>query len=72
VLCSRRRALLGAWYSDGADGRERYASLNAHVSSRAFPSALLRLPDGAETSAEKVEESYPVLLPGLDLLNRKL
>lgn len=56
----------------GADGRERYAALNAHVSSRAFPSALLRLPDGAATSAATIEESYPVLLPGLDLLNRAL
>ncbi|BEJ12274.1 hypothetical protein CspHIS471_0207340 [Cutaneotrichosporon sp. HIS471] len=50
---------------------ERYAALNAAVSSRAFPSALLRLPDGSATSGEKVEESYPVLLPGLDLLNHK-
>ncbi|BEJ04917.1 hypothetical protein CcaverHIS641_0207340 [Cutaneotrichosporon cavernicola] len=50
---------------------ERYATLNAAVSSRAFPSALLRLPDGSATSGEKVEESYPVLLPGLDLLNRE-
>ncbi|GMK54051.1 hypothetical protein CspeluHIS016_0106370 [Cutaneotrichosporon spelunceum] len=50
---------------------ERYAALNAAVSSRAFPSALLRLPDGSSTSAVKAEESYPVLLPGLDLLNHK-
>ncbi|TXT10442.1 uncharacterized protein COLE_04376 [Cutaneotrichosporon oleaginosum] len=52
---------------------ELYAALNAHVSSRAFPSALLRLPSGSETSAAStpVEESHPVLLPGLDLLNHK-
>jgi hypothetical protein len=65
--------------------RERYLAAATYLSSRAFPSRLLRLPDegqgrvdaqaqdvkeirGVKTITE--EDSYPVLLPALDLFNR--
>lgn len=54
--------------------RDRYLAVATYLTSRAFPSALLRLPDGETTSSETEvgaeAESHPVLLPGLDMLNR--
>lgn len=56
-----------------------YIDASTYISSRAFPSKLLTLPkEGSsgtkvkETSPADVkdEESHPLLLPGLDLLNR--
>ncbi|WWC58388.1 uncharacterized protein I303_100928 [Kwoniella dejecticola CBS 10117] len=50
---------------------ERYLASATYISSRSFPSKLLRIPaDGSIThEAEKDEGSQPVLLPGLDLFN---
>jgi hypothetical protein len=59
-----------------ADGpRERYLAASTYLSSRSFPSALLKLPEEGTTSSSAVntspdEESHPVLLPGVDMLNR--
>lgn len=58
--------------------RDRYLAVATYLTSRAFPSALLRLPNGeTKTSSSETEtevgaeaESHPVLLPGLDMLNR--
>lgn len=54
--------------------RDRYLATATYLSSRAFPSKLLRLSDigslttsAVQTSSE--EESHPVLLPGVDLFN---
>ncbi|KAK4685632.1 hypothetical protein P7C73_g4519, partial [Tremellales sp. Uapishka_1] len=54
---------------------DRFRTAMTYLSSRAFPSKLIRLPeDGKATSSTAVqvseeEESHPVLIPGLDLLN---
>ncbi|WOO80919.1 Ribosomal lysine N-methyltransferase set10 [Vanrija pseudolonga] len=48
---------------------ERYLAVATYLSSRAFPSHLLTLPDGQAQAPSTDAESYPVLLPGLDLLN---
>ncbi|WVR05731.1 hypothetical protein IAU60_002756 [Kwoniella sp. DSM 27419] len=53
---------------------ERYLATATYMSSRAFPSKLLKLPgDGsaAEHAADKEDEevSQPVLLPGVDIFN---
>jgi hypothetical protein len=56
--------------------RDRYLTAATYVSSRAFPSKLLKMADegvketnAVQTSAE--EESHPVLIPGMDIFNRK-
>ncbi|KAL1410964.1 hypothetical protein Q8F55_001907 [Vanrija albida] len=48
---------------------ERYLAVATYLSSRAFPSHLLSLPDGQAQAPSTDAESYPVLIPGLDLLN---
>lgn len=55
-------------------GRDRYLTASTYLSSRAFPSKLLQLPDTQPISTTAVrtdseEESHPVLLPGVDLFN---
>lgn len=56
-----------------------YVDASTYISSRAFPSKLLTLPEDGSSGTEvketrpadvKDEDSHPVLLPGLDLLNR--
>jgi hypothetical protein len=57
--------------------RERYLTAASYISSRAFPSKLLSMSEAGkntetnavQTSAE--EESHPVLIPGMDIFNRK-
>ncbi|KIJ60469.1 hypothetical protein HYDPIDRAFT_98705 [Hydnomerulius pinastri MD-312] len=46
---------------------ERYLTASTHLSSRAFPSSIL----SAEPSLVSTPSTYPVLLPGVDLLNHK-
>ncbi|WVW82084.1 hypothetical protein I302_104089 [Kwoniella bestiolae CBS 10118] len=54
---------------------ERYLATSTYMSSRSFPSKLLRIPDQANSATHEAkkddgdEESQPVLLPGLDLFN---
>lgn len=50
-----------------ADSRERYLAVATYLSSRAFPSRLLRLPD----EKEEDDGTLRVLLPGVDMLNRE-
>ena len=55
--------------------RERYLTAVTCISSRAFPSKLLHIPSHGSVTTSAVdtsyeEESHPVLLPGVDLLNR--
>lgn len=57
------------------DCRERYLTAATYISSRAFPSKLLKLDagNGGSTSAVQTseeEESHPVLIPGMDMFNR--
>lgn len=55
--------------------RDRYLLASTYISSRAFPSRLLSLggPSASSqtspTSTEGSEDSHPILLPGIDLLN---
>ncbi|WRT63968.1 uncharacterized protein IL334_000895 [Kwoniella shivajii] len=61
----------GAIREDGLTW-DRYLVISTYMSSRSFPSKLLRIPEqGGSTSqiAKKDDESQPVLLPGLDLFN---
>lgn len=56
--------------------RDHYLAATSYISSRAFPSRLLSLQTAAnngagETKAVSDDESYPVLIPGLDLFNRE-
>lgn len=65
-LRSRSRASL--------TGRDRYLASATYLSSRAFPSKLLQLPDTGSSTTSAIqtsdeEESHPVLLPGVDLFN---
>jgi hypothetical protein len=48
---------------------DRYLAVATYLSSRAFPSRLLRLPD--EAAPEGDDGSLRVLLPGVDMLNRE-
>ncbi|WWC66594.1 uncharacterized protein I206_100497 [Kwoniella pini CBS 10737] len=50
---------------------DRYLASATYLSSRSFPSKLLRRPEEGSVTheAKKDEESQPVLLPGLDLFN---
>ncbi|ORY30006.1 hypothetical protein BCR39DRAFT_530565 [Naematelia encephala] len=53
---------------------DQYLSCATYISSRAFPSKLLRIPDSGSVETRAVdtseeEESHPVLLPGVDLFN---
>ncbi|BEI81573.1 hypothetical protein CcaverHIS002_0207330 [Cutaneotrichosporon cavernicola] len=63
--------LAGAVEKQEREWRAEAETLRTVLKEEGFTCALLRLPDGSATSGEKVEESYPVLLPGLDLLNHK-
>ncbi|KAI9638021.1 uncharacterized protein MKK02DRAFT_36002 [Dioszegia hungarica] len=53
---------------------DRYLLTATYLSSRAFPSKLLRLPDTGSSTTSAIqtsdeEDSHPVLLPGVDLFN---
>ncbi|KIJ07596.1 hypothetical protein PAXINDRAFT_164574 [Paxillus involutus ATCC 200175] len=47
--------------------REIYLTASTHLSSRAFPSSIL----SADPSLVSTPSTYPVLIPGVDLLNHK-
>ena len=49
--------------------RERFLTASTYLSSRAFPSTLLSPSSSASALDQQHPDSYPVLIPGIDVLN---